>query len=79
MSVSASSSVMTAIAINGGTTTGGKQVQINSAATAAGSNGQYLSNIMGIYKGSAVITSITVAVDSGSLDNGKIYVYGSAV
>ena len=79
MSATASSTVQTAIAINGGTTTGGKQVQITSAGSASGSNSQVLANIQGIYLGSAAITSIRIAVDSGSLDAGKVYVYGSAV
>jgi hypothetical protein len=79
MSAAAGSTVATSIAINGGTTTGGKQVQINSAGTATASNSQYLFNIQGVYLGSAVISSVTLTTDSGSFDAGKIYVYGSAV
>lgn len=78
MSGAAGSTIASVVAINGGTTTGGKQFQINTAASATGSNGQRQINVQGVYQGSAVITSVTVTISSGTFDAGKIFVYGSA-
>jgi hypothetical protein len=66
-------------AINGGTGTSGKQIQMMNGASATGGNGQRLINVQGVYEGSAVITSIKLQIDTGTFDAGTIYVYGSAV
>jgi hypothetical protein len=79
MAASATSTVSVSMAINGGTTTGGKEFSYMSGANAGGSNSQYNINAQGVYLGSAAITSISFITDSGSFDAGTIYIYGSAV
>jgi hypothetical protein len=68
------------IAILGGNSTGFKAVAINSTADigqAPSDYGQRGYNIQGIYKGTAVISSVSVISSSGNFSQGNIYVYGA--
>lgn len=69
------------IAILGGNSTGFKAVSINSTADrgqAPASEDQRGYNYQGVYKGSAVISSISIISGSGNFSQGNVYVYGAA-
>jgi hypothetical protein len=68
------------ISILGGNSTGFKQVSIAGSpdnGQAPSSSGQIAYIVNGIYKGSAVISSISVISSSGNFSQGNIYVYGA--
>ena len=67
-----------AIAIDGGTTTGGKSMQSIVGVSRSTGNQNYSYDTGGIYEGSAVITSITVEGFGSSFISGKVYVWASA-
>jgi hypothetical protein len=61
-----------AMYINGGKSTGWKDIRVNGGGAWLGYN------IQGIYRGSAAVTSISVLTLAGSFTGGTVYVYGSA-
>jgi hypothetical protein len=69
------------ISILGGNSTGFKEVAINGTADigqSPASDGQRAYNILGIYKGSAVISSISViATGTTNFSSGTLYIYGA--
>jgi len=68
------------IAILGGNSTGFKAVSVNGTADvgqAAASTDQAGYNYQGIYKGTAVISSISIISLSGNFSQGNVYVYGA--
>jgi len=67
-----------AIAIDGGTTTGGKSMQSIVGVSRSTGNQNYVYDTSGVYEGSAVITSITVEGFGSSFIAGKVYVWASA-
>ena len=67
------------VSIDGGNSTGYKSlISISGCDGNGGANG-WNSTVQGIYKGSAVISSISLVSSTGNFDAGTVYVYGSAV
>ena len=69
------SALSAAIRLDGASTTGFKS--FNSNGSGSGTPNQRTYNLSGIYEATAAITSITIRAASGSLNGGKVYVYGA--
>ena len=79
LSTNAGGAIQASVSINGGKGTGFKAVQILSGSFPSSGDGNRNESLMGIYEGTAVISSITIKSSSGNLDGGGyVYVFGSA-
>jgi hypothetical protein len=79
MSNSDTSAASASLLLTGCNSTGFKVgMTAGGSSSAGGNNGQSVST-GGIYKGTSVITSISVRSSTGNFDGGTLYVYGSAV
>ena len=65
------------INLTGGNSTGFKTYQVSMGMAAGGGSAQF-SNIMGgVYKGTAVISSVTIICSGGTFNNGTLDIYGA--
>jgi hypothetical protein len=78
MGTNASAVVSGGVRIFGANTSGVKPYTVLGAGNGGGGNGQRHSYQMGIWTGSATISSISINSDNGNFDAGTIYVYGAA-
>jgi hypothetical protein len=62
--------------VTGANSSGAKMVQMTSAVSGAGNNSTSV-NSGGLYSGTSSITSVSVLLDTGTFDAGKIFVYTS--
>jgi len=76
-SSAAGGSFSSGIHIDGGSSTGTKSIQSNFGSSQIGGNNAYSSVTGGLYKGSAVISSISIRSGNGNFDAGTVYIYGS--
>jgi len=79
MSNNAASAISASILLNGCNSTGFKVGMTAGGSSSAGGNNGSIVTTGGIYKGTSVITSISVRSSTGNFDAGTLYVYGSAV
>jgi hypothetical protein len=77
LSTNAGSTCSGTVRIDGANGTGKKAFSSVGAASAAGGNTQESYAFQGIFNGSATISSIQVKTNSGTFDNGKVYVWGA--
>jgi hypothetical protein len=78
MASNAASTITASISIDGGLSTGWKSANVLSGCGAGGGDSGWNNSVQGIYKGSAVISSISLVSSTGNFDAGTLYVYGSA-
>ena len=78
MGSNAAAVVSGGVRIFGANTSGVKPYTVLGAGNGGGGNGQRHSYQMGIWTGSATISSISINSDNGNFDAGTIYVYGAA-
>jgi hypothetical protein len=65
------------ITLDGCNSTNTKVFTSMAAANEGGSNSQLGQLLVGTYSGTATISSVTIAVNTGNFDNGNIFIYGA--